>query len=1145
MVKRKIFILLFLISALYLFKAHAQTNVEFGQNRVQYHEFEWQFYQTENFTTYFYLGGQELGKFAAQIAEKDYADIQSRLEYRMNHKIEILVYNTLSDLKQSNIGIATEEQNTGGVTKIIGNKAFVFFNGNHLDLERQIKEGIAKIFINDMLFGGNIQDVLQNAVLLNLPEWFIDGLVAYSGEEWSVDLDNRLRDGILSGNFKKFSSVSNTNSRFAGHSFWYYVAEKYGQGAIPNLLYLTRINRSLESGFLYVIGMPVNRALRDWYEFFHSKYASEEKEDKLPPDANKIPVRTFQKYFYRDLKSNPDASEIAFVTNQLGRYKVNVFHVNRKKNKVIMRGGFRSVTQQPDFIYPMVAWAPERKKLAVLYERRNKIKLLVYDFDARRKKKTRTTFTKFQNVLSIAYMNPQTLVISAVNKGQSDIYTYHLPSSKVEQLTNDYYDDLQPNFVKFESKDKSEPSRQGITFISNRTDDTLRSEQINTELPTGNFDVFFYDYINRKKTLLQVTHTPDISENLPMQYNNNHICYLSDKNGVRNRYASYFETIFSGYDTVIYYRDSVLTNPVDYNKRISIEKNLIDSVGIYPVYNDTAYSFPVTDYSRNIFGQDVSLKAAKVSELFLYNNQFYFYRNNIPKKLSAEIGVQLENTSFRTKNALNSLPNKNNGNQPAESKLEIITKDSSKIDINNYYFQTEFIQTEITKTDTLKNNSSSSIETQNAAQKEKPVIQLGKIRLYHLKFATDYIVTQMDNSIIFNQYQSFGPNGGTYNNPDLNALIKIGISDVFEDYKVVAGFRLPTSFGGNEYFLQFDNLKKRLDKRFVYYRKSDFASYESLFSFDPINARLKTNFFQVSLSYPLDIPRSLKLHVGYRNDKVVFLADDPLSLELKNFNEHWGLVKAEFVFDNTIKTGVNLRNGTRYKLYTEYHQQMNDNEDHFKLSGNVAVAGFDFRRYQKVHRQIIWATRLNAATSFGLGNSINHRKIVYYLGGVNNWLIPRFDTDVPVSFTSGYAYQSLATNLRGFEYNVRNGNSFALVNTEIRFPIFTYLFKRPIRTDFIRNFQLIGFLDAGTAWEGLSPFSQDNPFNTVTLPEDPQYRNPIYVKVNYFRNPLVAGYGIGARTLIFGYFMRGDLAWGNDNGIKQKPIFYFSMSLDF
>ncbi|MBK8844639.1 MAG: hypothetical protein IPO33_18285 [Saprospiraceae bacterium] len=55
----------------------------------------------------------------------------------------------------------------------------------------------------------------------------------------------------------------------------------------------------------------------------------------------------------------------------------------------------------------------------------------------------------------------------------------------------------------------------------------------------------------------------------------------------------------------------------------------------------------------------------------------------------------------------------------------------------------------------------------------------------------------------------------------------------------------------------------------------------------------------------------------------------------------------------------------------------------------------------------------------------------------------------------------------------------------------------------------------------------------------------IDIKVNYFRNPIVFGYGGGLRFLLFGYFMRLDYAKGWDTGTFTKPRLYFSLGTDF
>jgi hypothetical protein len=58
-------------------------------------------------------------------------------------------------------------------------------------------------------------------------------------------------------------------------------------------------------------------------------------------------------------------------------------------------------------------------------------------------------------------------------------------------------------------------------------------------------------------------------------------------------------------------------------------------------------------------------------------------------------------------------------------------------------------------------------------------------------------------------------------------------------------------------------------------------------------------------------------------------------------------------------------------------------------------------------------------------------------------------------------------------------------------------------------------------------------------------RNPVTVKVNYFREPVLIGTGLGARTTLFGYFVRVDYASGFDSGQWQKPIWHLSIGTDF
>jgi len=94
---------------------------------------------------------------------------------------------------------------------------------------------------------------------------------------------------------------------------------------------------------------------------------------------------------------------------------------------------------------------------------------------------------------------------------------------------------------------------------------------------------------------------------------------------------------------------------------------------------------------------------------------------------------------------------------------------------------------------------------------------------------------------------------------------------------------------------------------------------------------------------------------------------------------------------------------------------------------------------------------------------------------------------------------------------------------------------------FLRNLQIVGFFDAGTAWYGASPYSDANPLNV----EQVSAGDVIELEVRYFRDPLIMGFGGGLRVDLFGYFVRFDVARGVETRRVQDRKYYFSIGTDF
>jgi hypothetical protein len=231
---------------------------------------------------------------------------------------------------------------------------------------------------------------------------------------------------------------------------------------------------------------------------------------------------------------------------------------------------------------------------------------------------------------------------------------------------------------------------------------------------------------------------------------------------------------------------------------------------------------------------------------------------------------------------------------------------------------------------------------------------------------------------------------------------------------------------------------------------------------------------------------------------------------------------------------VNIYYGTRFKLFGEYYRQLNASKS------DMIVVGADYRKYVPIHRELIWANRFAASTSFG------PTRLLYYLGGVDNWMgylfnsSNMFDRSIPIDPKVNYGFQALATDMRGFRQNIRNGTSFALINSEIRWPFVRYIVGHPLRSNFLNSLQIVGFGDIGTAWSGKSPWSSNNAYDQQV------YTNgPVKVTLESNRKPIVKGFGAGLRAQLLGYFIRADWAWGIENEYILPKIFYLSFSLDF
>jgi len=1060
--------------------------MNFGKSRVQYNEFYWSFYRYPKYDVYFYEDGMQLAEYTGRVAEQKLTVLQSTFDYLLEKRILFLVYNRMSDFRQENIGLITgnDEYNTGGVTRIINNKIFLYYEGDHKSFDEQISMAMAETLINEMIFGNKIGENITNSSVLVLPDWFSKGLVSYAAIPWNEQIEDHVKDGITSGKYKQINRLTGTDAMYAGHSFWQYISKTYGEKAITDILYYVRIQKNINKSFINVLGSRLKDLSAEWLSYYTKQYAPVLSGDSLMPKMINKP--RLCRPVYQQARLSPDGKYLAYVTNEMGRYKIWLYQTaTGQRKRIFMRG--HKLDQITDYSYPVLGWHPGSNLLVFFIEDEGQLRIGFYNIAS--KELNIRYFQYLDKVNSFCFSPDGTkIVLSGDLMGNTDIFVHALASGTNEQITYDEADDMDPRFI---------DSGTGIIFSSNRNTDTLSANP-----KAGNaFNLYLYNYANHTPVLQNLTNQPYTNNRKPYEASHHQYIFLSNANGIVNRYVALFDSAISYIDTTAHYRYF-------------------------------SHVYPLSDYKRNIVDHDIIAPTKQTADISLVRGHYGMYLKQLSEQpLNGNLSVLPYRTEYlKHSYKLDSLQNlflhktdtntKHIAHRIFRALADSIFTDTMKVDIGHYVFEKE-------KADPL----SVYIPTEN------PVIiddttggALNKIRIYLLSFYPNYLVNQVDFNFLNSSYQVF--NGGSaYYNPGMNLTFKVGANDLFEDYKITGGVSFATSFDSNEFLLSFENLKKRLDKQWVFHRQA----YKELLGNDTLT---KTHMHELMyiLKYPFSQVTSVKTTFSFRHDRTTFLSTSLANLARENIYRLWAGVKVEYIFDNTRYLGINTLAGTRYKLFGEAFKQVN------KSKTQLFVLGFDFRHYEPLHRNLIWASRFAVSSSFGTA------RLLYYLGGVDNWYYQlsnttAYDNSVPINHQETYAYQAIATNMRGFIQNIRNGNNFFVINNEIRWPFVKYFLNYPVGSNFLSSLQAVGFFDVGSAWTGITPYSGKNSYDKQEIKADEN--GNIVVTLDSNRDPIVEGFGYGLRAQLLGYFMRFDWAWGIENRVILPRLFYFSLSLDF
>ena len=527
--------LLLLTIILFCTGAPAQEG-NFGKNKVQYKQFTWSFIQTDHFDIYFYQGGEQIANFTAVAAESAYASISKTFRYQLNNRVPLMVYNSHNDFQQTNIVGEYMEEGIGGVTELFKNRVVIPFEGSYRQFRHVIHHELVHAVINDMFYGGSIQSIISNNIRVQLPLWMNEGIAEYEALRWDVNSDMFMRDATIHTYLPPIEYLGGYFAYRGGQSVWYYIANKYGEQKIAEILHRVKSARNLDAGFKSAIGLSVSELSERWMKEQKVQYWPDIAKREEPADfATRITNHVKENNFYNTSPAiSPQGDKIAFISDRDDYFDVYVISTIDNKIKKIVNGQQTKNFEELHLLTPGISWSPDGKKIALAVKSGERDAINHIDVNSGEEENIEL---ELQGIFSVDWSRQGDKIVFVGNTShQSDIYIYDLATKASVNLTNDLFSDSDPVFS---------PDGQRIFFVSDRRDYTDPS------MVRKNFRISRFDYSQSDiyavdiaaKSISRITNEEESDETNPvLSPDGKKMLYVSDRNGIGNVYERNLET---------------------------------------------------------------------------------------------------------------------------------------------------------------------------------------------------------------------------------------------------------------------------------------------------------------------------------------------------------------------------------------------------------------------------------------------------------------------------------------------------------------------------------------------------------------------------------------------------------------------------
>ena len=466
-------------STLLMLVVAAPVSAQFGQNKVQYDDFDFQVIETSRFDIYYYPAEEEAAHAVARMAERWHERLSAILGHQLTGRQAVVLYASHPEFEQTNVVSGTIDESTGGITE---------------GLQRRVVLPLAATLAEtDHVLGHEIVHAFQYDILGRragaVPLWFIEGMAEYlSVGPRSVQTAMWLRDAVLQDQLPTLEDLYSPAYfpyRF-GHAFWAYVGGRWGDRMVGRILAgvaggpeglggldpITVIETvtELESE---VISEQWHRSIRDLYglEPLPEDERNAALEDRSEPGEDReviIGARSDSGSLNVGPALSPDGRKVAFLSAR-GLLSIDLYIADVATGEVLHTLTETAVDphfQSLQFLQSAGAWSPDSQRLAVATVQSARGVIVVFDVESGDVVQ-RIALERAGEAFQPSWSPDGTrLAYTAQIGGLTNLYIYDFGTGATRQLTNDPYADLQPAWS---------PDGRRLAFVSDRFTSNLQT----------------------------------------------------------------------------------------------------------------------------------------------------------------------------------------------------------------------------------------------------------------------------------------------------------------------------------------------------------------------------------------------------------------------------------------------------------------------------------------------------------------------------------------------------------------------------------------------------------------------------------------------------------------------------------------------